>query len=193
MLYLIIGLIVFLGLHSLPMFTQTRADLVGRFGEGGYKGVYSLLSAIGLGLVVYGYGLARVEGSPVLYYPPEWTRHITMLFMVPVFILLIGAYVQGRVKKTFRHPMLLAVKIWAFSHLLVRGDLASILLFGGFLAWAVVDRISVKRRAGGAQSADFELTEANKRAEIAVILIGLILYGLFVWKGHELVIGVPLT
>ncbi len=193
MLILIAGLVLFLGLHALPMFTGTRSALRARFGEGLYKGIYSILSAVGLVLIVYGYGEARMEGSPVLYYPPEWTRHVTMLLMIPVFILLFGAYVQGRIQKTFRHPMLVAVKLWAFSHLLVRGDLASLLLFGGFLVWAVVDRISVKRRAGGAAQVAVDLGEKAKTAEVLVILAGLLLYGFFVWKGHELVIGVPLT
>ena len=190
---LVAGLILFLGMHCLPMFPERRNGLVRRFGAPGYRGVFSLISAVGLFLIVSGYGGARHEDLPVLYDPPDWTRHLVMLLMVPVFILLISAYVQGRIKRTFRHPMLLAVKLWAFAHLLVRGDLASVVLFGSFLAWAVLDRMSLKRREpldghGGRES------EKNRSLlEKLVIVAGLLAYGLFVWKGHELVIGYPLT
>lgn len=190
---LIAGLIVFLGLHCLPMFGEVRGKLVGQLGAGPYQGIYSLLSAVGLGLIVYGFGMAQSQGSAILYQPPVWTRHVAMLLMVPVFILLIAAYVQGRIKKAVRHPMLVAVKLWALSHLLVNGDLASVLLFGSFLVWAVVDRISLKRRNDGEPSMALQLHEGAKSTEVFVILAGLVAYGLFVWKGHQLVIGVPLT
>ncbi|MBS8259136.1 NnrU family protein [Roseibium polysiphoniae] len=190
---LVIGLAVFLGIHCLPMFVQTREKLIGRFGGTGYRIAFSMISAVGLYLIITGYGAARVEHLPVLYDPPEWTRHVVMLFMIPVFILLIGAYVQGRIKRTFRHPMLIAIKLWAFSHLLVRGDLASVLLFGSFLAWAVIDRISLKRRVEEGPVVSVSLDQGRPYLEVLVILAGLVAYGLFVWKGHELVIGYPLT
>lgn len=193
MLYLIVGLIIFFGLHSLPMASAMKANVVSRLGLFPYKGLYSLLSIIGLGLIIYGYGLARVEGTPVLYDPPAWTRHLMMLLMVPVFILLIAAYVQGRIKRTFKHPMLVAVKLWALSHLLVRGDLASVLLFGTFLVWAVVDRISLKRRVDGEPMVAIHVDENRPYMDGLVILAGLVLYGWFVWQGHALVTGVPLT
>lgn len=189
MLLLIAGLILFLGCHFLPVFPSKRAALEDKLGPNGYRGVFSLVAAIGLGLIIYGYGAARAEGPLIVYDPPFWLRHVTMLFMVPVFIFLVAAYVPCRIKKTLKHPMLVAVKLWAFSHLLANGDLASVLLFGGFLVWAVVDRISVKRRAAG--TAPAAAIEAGRYSDIAVILAGLVLYGLFSWKLHELLIGVP--
>lgn len=189
MLLLIAGLILFLGCHFLPVFPSKRAALEDKLGPNGYRGVFSLVAAIGLGLIIYGYGAARAEGPLIVYDPPFWLRHVTMLFMVPVFIFLVAAYVPCRIKKTLKHPMLVAVKLWAFSHLLANGDLASVLLFGGFLVWAVVDRISVKRRAAG--TAPAAAIEGGRYSDIAVILAGLVLYGLFSWKLHELLIGVP--
>ncbi len=193
MIQLVLGLIIFLGVHCIPINPSFRQSLVRRFGALGYRGLFSLVSAVGLYLIIVGYGAARVEDLPVLYEPPEWTRHLVMLLMVPVFILLFAAYVQGRIKRTFRHPMLVAIKLWALSHLLVRGDLASVLLFGSFLVWAVVDRISLKRRTSEGPAMAVHLDEGRPYIEVLVILAGLLAYGLFVWKGHELVIGYPLT
>lgn len=189
MTLLVAGLIVFFAIHCVPMAGGTRAALIGRFGENGYKGLFSLVSAVGLGLIVYGYGDARMEGPPLLYDPPEWTRHVTMLLMVPVFILLVAAYVPGKIKKMMRHPMLVAIKLWAFAHLLANGDLASVLLFGSFLAFAVIDRISLKRRALGGE---ITLTDTARRNELIAILGGLLVYAVFVWAGHDWVTGVPL-
>lgn len=191
MLMLIAGLIVFLGCHCIPMFPDRRAGLQDKFGVNGYRVVFSLVSAAGLALIIYGYGQAWDEGPVFIYEPPYWLRHVTMLFMVPVFIFLVAAYVPCRIKRALKHPMLVAVKLWAFSHLLVNGDLASVLLFGSFLVWAVADRVSVKRRAGaGGADADTD-TQPGRYSDIAVILVGLALYGLFVWKLHVLLIGVP--
>jgi len=193
MTLLIAGLLLFLGIHTLPMFPATRAGLVSRVGENGYKGLYTLVSFAGFGLIIYGYGLARFDGPPIVYDPPFWLRHVTMLLMVPVFIFLVAAYVPSRIKKTLKHPMLVAVKLWAFAHLLANGDLASVLLFGGFLAWAVADRISVKRRGPGAGQIAAAAGEPGKYSDVVVILIGLALYGLFVWKLHAWLIGVPVA
>ncbi|MCK7614226.1 NnrU family protein [Roseibium sediminicola] len=191
MTLLIAGLVLFLGIHTLPMLPATRAGLVSKLGENGYKGLYTLVSFAGFGLIIYGYGLARFDGPPIVYDPPFWLRHVTMLLMVPVFVFLVAAYVPSRIKKTLKHPMLVAVKLWAFAHLLANGDLASVLLFGGFLAWAVADRISVKRRGPGAGQVAAAAGDPGKYSDVVVILIGLALYGLFVWKLHAWLIGVP--
>ena len=191
MTLLIAGLVLFLGIHTLPMLPATRAGLVSKLGENGYKGLYTLVSFAGFGLIIYGYGLARFDGPPIVYDPPFWLRHVTMLLMVPVFVFLVAAYVPSRIKKTLKHPMLVAVKLWAFAHLLANGDLASVLLFGGFLAWAVADRISVKRRGPGAGQIAAAAGDPGKYSDVVVILIGLALYGLFVWKLHVWLIGVP--
>ncbi len=190
MAVLIIGLILFFGVHSLGLFGDLKASLKERFGENMFKAVYSLISIAGLSLFVYGFGLARFAGPPLLYDPPLWTRHLAMLLLVPTFIFVIAAYVPCRIKTALKHPMLVSVKLWAFSHLLVNGDFASVLLFGTFLVWAVVIRISLKRRP-----AEIGPTLAGPTGAVAdavVIVAGLVLYGLFVWKLHEIVTGVPL-
>ncbi|WP_420337974.1 NnrU family protein [Roseibium sp.] len=191
MLLLIAGLILFLGIHSLPMFADKRSALEEKFGVLGYKGLFAVVSAIGFVMIIYGYGAARAAGPAIIYDPPFWLRHVTMLFMVPVFIFLVAAYVPCRIKMALKHPMLVAVKLWAFSHLLTNGDLASVLLFGSFLVWAVADRISLKRRGlgGGAVMAK----EPGKFSDIIVILVGLGLYVLFAFKLHVLLIGVPVA
>jgi uncharacterized membrane protein len=191
MLLLIAGLILFLGIHSLPMFADKRAALEEKFGVLGYKGLFAVVSAIGFVMIIYGYGAARAEGPAILYDPPFWLRHVTMLFMIPVFIFLVAAYVPCRIKKALKHPMLVAVKLWAFSHLLTNGDLASVLLFGSFLVWAVADRISLKRRGLGGGAVMTK--EPGKFSDIIVILVGLGLYVLFALKLHVLLIGVPVA
>lgn len=193
MAVLIAGLVLFLGIHLVPAFPRLRASLAAKLGENGYKGLFSVASAIGLGLTIYGYGLARFEGPVLLYDPPVWLRHVTMLLMVPVFIFLVAAYVPCRIKRALKHPMLVAIKLWALSHLLANGDLASVLLFGGFLAWAVLARISIKRRGPGAGQLPFAAGEPGKFSDIVVILTGLAFYGLFAWKLHPLLIGVPVV
>ncbi len=192
MTILIAGLILFLGSHTVPMLPAFQAGLKSKLGENGYKGLYTLVAIIGFGLIVYGYGAARLAGPPIVYDPPFWLRHVTMLLMVPVFIFLVAAYVPSKIKRALKHPMLVAVKLWALSHLLANGDLASVLLFGGFLIWAVIDRISVKRRGPGASQIPGASGEPGKYADIWVILAGLAVYGLFVWKLHGWLIGVPL-
>ncbi|CTQ74401.1 NnrU family protein [Roseibium alexandrii] len=191
MFLLIAGLILFLGIHSLPMFADKRAALEEKFGVLGYKGLFAVVSAIGFVMIIYGYGAARAEGPAILYDPPFWLRHVTMLFMIPVFIFLVAAYVPCRIKKALKHPMLVAVKLWAFSHLLTNGDLASVLLFGSFLVWAVADRISLKRRGLGGGAVMTK--EPGKFSDIIVILVGLGLYVLFALKLHMLLIGVPVA
>lgn len=189
MLYLIAGLVLFFGCHGVTMKRDLRARLIGRLGEGGYKGLYSLVSAAGLALMIFGYGEARFEGAPLVYEAPTWLRHVALLLLLPVFVFLIAAYVPGRIKTALKHPMLVAVKLWAFAHLLANGDLASVLLFGSFLAYAVIDRISVKRRAvgGGSGAPAIQLGAAG---DIVAVVGGLALYGLFVWKVHLWLFGV---
>jgi uncharacterized membrane protein len=143
---LILGLVLFLGVHSIAIVAPgLRQRARRRLGEGAWKGLYAIVSLVGFVLIVYGFGLAR-QASLVLYSPPVWLRRLALLLMLPVFPLVLAAYLPGRIKTAMKHPMLVAVKLWAFAHLLANGRLADVLLFGGFLAWAVVDRISLKRR-----------------------------------------------
>lgn len=146
MVILVLGLVVFLGVHSVSIVAPGLRDrLAARLGEGAWKGFYSLVAVAGLLLIVHGYGLARQEPL-TLYVPPAGLRHVALLLMLPVFPLLFAAYLPGRIREAARHPMLVATKVWALAHLLANGTLADVVLFGSILVWAVADRISLKRR-----------------------------------------------
>ena len=184
MLWLVLGLIIFLGVHSVRIFAPDWANAKqASMGEGPWKGIYSLKSVVGLGLIIWGYGLARNE--VMVWDPPFWMGHINALLMVFALILL-AAYMlpAGKIKPAVKHPMIAAVKIWAFGHLLANGDLASIVLFGSFLAWAVADRISLKRRGASVAA------PGPVKWDIAAIVLGLVIYGLFVMKLHVWLFGV---
>jgi uncharacterized membrane protein len=145
--FLILGLVLFLGVHTLTTFRETRASLVTGYGEGPYKGAYSLISVIGLGFIIYGFATYRASGLIPVWSPPTWTRHLAMLLVWIAFVALASRRAPpSRIRGWLRHPMLVAVKSWALAHLLVNGDLGGMILFGSFLAWAVYDRITVKRR-----------------------------------------------
>lgn len=191
MLVLILGLVLFLGMHAVTMKRDLRAQLIERFGAGGYRGLYSAVSILGFLLLIYGYGLQRAAGYTVVWDPPVWTRHLALLLNLPIFILLgVGkrpSWLLSRVK----HPMLLAVKIWATAHLLANGDLGSMLLFGGFLAWAVMARISTKRRPEEIARSAAMANVAFGRRDVIAIVAGLALYVVFALWLHPLLIGVP--
>ncbi len=191
MLPLLLGMLVFTGIHLLTTQVDLRQGLIRRYGETAYKGVYSVVALGGLVLIVLGYHKAQMMPgkNPQLWSPPSWGRHATMALMLPVFPLLLAAYLPGRIKTAVRHPMLLAVKIWAAAHLLVRGDSASLLLFGGMLAWAVFDRISLKHREAAGQGA---LKGGSSMNDVIAVVGGLVLYGLFLKWGHAALIGVRL-
>lgn len=184
---LIAGLLLFLGIHSVAIFTPgLRAGAVERLGLWPWKGVYSLVAIAGFALIVIGYGQARMQ--PVwLYQPPAGLRHLSMLLMLPVFPLLLAAYLPGRIQRAAKHPMLVATKLWALAHLLVNGGLHDVLLFGGFLAWAVADRISVKRRANVVPPPGAPATAWN---DAIAVVAGLALYAGFVVWLHRALIGV---
>ncbi|MCX7150426.1 MAG: NnrU family protein [Rhodocyclales bacterium] len=185
---LILGLIVFLGAHSARIYAgDWREAQLARYGEMRWKGVYSLLSAIGLGLIVWGYGMARAE-SPVLWALPLWTRHLAAALTLPAFILLVAAYLPGsHIKAAIGHPMVAGVKLWALAHLLANGKLAAVILFGGFLIWAVLDFISARRRDRAAGRTHPPLGWSR---DAMVIAIGLGAWALFVLYGHVWLIGV---
>ena len=184
---LILGLVLFLGVHSVAIVSpQFRARITQRLGEGAWKGLYSLISLVGSVLICHGFGLAR-QAPVVLYSPPTWLRHLALPIMLPVFPLLMAAYLPGRIKTAAKHPMLAAVKFWALAHLLANGSLADVLLFGGFLAWAVADRISVKRRP-----ALRVVRTAPPRAwnDAVAVVLGLGVYVLFIGWAHARLFGV---
>jgi uncharacterized membrane protein len=141
MTILVLGLVLFLGAHAFTRLRGPRDALEARLGAGPFKGVYSLLSLLGFVLIIVGYGQYRAAGMIPMWQPPMGLRYLSWALMTPVFVLLIAVYVPGQIKATVGHPMLAAVKLWALAHLLVNGDLGSILLFGGFLAWAVFARV----------------------------------------------------
>ena len=182
---LIAGLVLFLGVHSIVIFApQVRAQARANWGEGPWKGLYSLVALLGFVLIVYGFGLAR-QSPVVLYTPPNWMRHVTFLVMLPVFPLILAAYLPGRIKTALKHPMLAAVKFWGLAHLLSNGTLADVLVFGGFLAWAVIDRISLKRRVQVAPAA-----APGRFNDVIAVVIGLALYGVFIGWAHLKLFGV---
>ena len=186
MTILILGIIVLIGIHFVPAFPDLRDRLMARLSRNGYRALFSVVSLLGLALVVWGFAKAPVVQ---IWAPPVWTRHLALLLMLPVFPLLFAAYLPGKIKAKVRHPMLAAIKFWALAHLIANGDLASIILFGSFLAYAVVDRILVKRR-GGAELV-LAVSEAEARRNDLISLgAGLALYVAFLFWLHPLLIGV---
>jgi uncharacterized membrane protein len=190
MLALIIGLILFFGVHSIAIVAPYwRVRMLLMVGEGGWKGVYSALSGLGFVLMIVGFAHAR-QSAQVLYVPPAALRYLTFVLMLPVFPLLLAAYLPGRIQARARHPMLAAVKLWATAHLLAIGTVPDVLLFGSFLVWAIVDRIAVKRRQPPPVARSVRLPYAD----LIAVVLGLLLYALFLLKLHVLLIGVsPLT
>lgn len=185
MIALVAGLLLFLGVHSIRIVAPRwrEAQLAAR-GEGGWKGLYSLASALSLGLVIVGYGWARAA-PVVLYTPPVGLRHLALLLMLPVFPLLIATYARGAIASSVRHPMLAAVLLWALAHLLANGTVADVLLFGGFGVWALADLVSASRR--GAPPAAARLWNRNDAIAMGA---GVLLYVAFAGFAHRWLIGV---
>lgn len=185
---LVLGLVLFLGAHSARiLMPEARAAFIARRGEGAWKGLYSIVSAIGLGLVVWGYGLAR-EQPVVIWSPPVWTRHAAGLLTLVAFVLLAAAYVPGNgLKARLHHPMVLGVKVWAFAHLLANQTLADLLLFGAFLLWAIADFASSRRRDRAAGT----VYPPGSVARTAVaVLVGAAAWAVFAFWAHGWLIGV---
>jgi uncharacterized membrane protein len=184
---LVAGLILFLGVHSVSIVAPGwREAQIANRGERTWKGLYALVSLAGLLLLIYGYGVAR-HMPLVLYTPPLALRHVALLLMIPVFPLFIAAYFPGRIQRSAKHPMLLAVKLWATAHLLANGTLPDVLLFGGFLLWAVADRISVKRRAVPHVVPGAPPSPLN---DVIAVIGGLVVYVAFVLWIHVRMVGV---
>lgn len=186
MLLFVAGLLAFLGVHSIAIVAPAWRDaMAARLGEQRWKGLYSVASIAAFVLLVHGYGVARHEPI-VVYHPPVWARHLALVVMLPAFPILLSAYLPGRIKSAAKHPMLLATKIWAFAHLLANGMLVDVLLFGGFLAWAVLDRISVGKRPVRTAAS----TTPGRLADVIAVVGGLALYAIFVLGAHAWLIGV---
>lgn len=186
MTIMILGLVVFLGVHSIRIVAEPwRQARIQQMGLMAWKGLYSVVALIGLVLVIWGYGQTRLD--PVwVWQPPTALRHLTLLLMIPAMILLVAAYVPGNaLKARLGHPMLLAVKVWALAHLLANGRLSDIILFVAFLVWAILAFRAARRRepaaGGGGRGA----------ATLITVVLGLVLYGLFAGVLHAWLIGVP--
>lgn len=140
MLILVTGLVMFLGVHSLQVVPGLRAGLRARLGEGPYKLLYTAISLIGLGLLIYGKIIAHP--AVIIWSPPVWTRHLALLIVPLALILVVSAYAPGHIRRLVRHPMLAGVALWSGAHFLANGELSSMFLFGGFLAWSSITYIS---------------------------------------------------
>jgi uncharacterized membrane protein len=188
MTYLAAGLVIFLGVHSVRIFADGwRTAQIARLGPGAWKGLYSVASIAGFVLIVYGFGLARA--APVLLWsPPVWTRHLASLLTLAAFILLAAAYVPGtNIKAAVKHPMVLGVKTWAIAHLLANGRLADVVLFGAFLAWAVLDFRAARQR-DRAQGLAYPAVGAAR--DVIAVVAGIAAWGAFAFYLHGAWIGV---
>jgi uncharacterized membrane protein len=184
----ILGLVLFLGAHVFVSMRKNRAALISAIGRGSYLGLFTLVSVVGIVLIGYGFARYRAEGLIPVWYPPIWTRHIVVALMWPASIAVVAAYIPGNIKRVLKHPMLVGVKLWAFAHLCANGDLGSMILFGSVLAWAVYDRITLKRRNDpGAPP----IPVGGRRNDMIAIGVGTILYLALGFVFHPIVIGVP--
>ena len=188
MALLIVGLVIFLGAHSVRIFAYDwRTAQIAKVGPKVWRGSYALLSLIGFVLIVYGYGLAR-QSAIVLYLTPAWTRPLAALLTLAAFILITAAYVpQTRIKAKVGHPMVLGVKVWAIAHLLANGTLADVILFGSFLTWATFNYTAARCRDRAAHVA--YVTGPVSR-DVKAVVIGAITWAIFTFWLHEWLIGV---
>jgi uncharacterized membrane protein len=185
---MILGLVLFIGVHLLTTQRELRARFVVSMGEGGYKGFYSLVSLAGLGLMVWGFAHYRSAGMIDVWHPPAAFRHITEALMLPSVILVAASYIRGRIYTALKHPMLAGVKLWAAAHLLANGDLGSIILFGALLAWAVFDRISLKGRSDAGAP---PIPVGGVGNDLIAVVVGIVAYLALGFVFHPVVIGVP--
>ena len=190
LLILILGLIAFLGAHTFVTARTARASAMARLGKA-YWLAFAVTSLIGVILIAWGFSIYRQTGWINVWSPPAFTRHITIGLMWFSIVLVLAAYLPGHIKKWTKHPMLAAVKIWAFAHLLSNGDLGSILLFGSFLAWAVYARIAVKRREAAGRMTSTLAVEPGWTNDAVALVVGTFIYLALAYVFHPVVIGVP--
>jgi len=186
MTYLLIGLVLFFGLHSISVVAPGwRDSMAERLGLWPWRILHSLFAVASLALLIWGYGQARQDPF-ILYQAPVWLRHVVAVLMLPVFPLLLASVLPGRIKIAMKFPALVAIKAWALAHLLVNGGVHDLLLFGGFLVWSVAVRISLKRRA----PLPIPSAPPSKRNDILAVALGLLVYVAFVKWLHVALIGV---
>jgi uncharacterized membrane protein len=184
---LLVGLVIFIGDHVLVSLRQPRAALIKQIGEAAYKAAFSLVSLVGLGLIIYGFARYRAGGLIPVWSPPAVLRYVTEFLMWPAFVFVVAAYIPGSIKAVLKHPMLVGVKLWALAHLLVNGDLGGIILFGSFLLWAGYDRMTLKRRAdaGGPP-----IPTGGLKNDLVAVIVGTLIYLAVGFVFHPLA-GVP--
>jgi uncharacterized membrane protein len=184
---LVLGLILFLGPHVVVTLRGRREQVIKQIGEWPYKGVFAAVSIVGLYVIGKGFGIYRDAGTIAIWDPPTWTRYITEGLMLPACIFVAAAYIPGEIKRRLKHPMLVGVKTWAVAHLVANGDLGGIILFGSVLAWAVYDRITLKRRSdpGGPP-----IPVGGWKNDVAAVIVGIILFLALGFPFHALVVGV---
>jgi uncharacterized membrane protein len=185
MVYLVLGLILFLGMHSISIVAPGWRDRTAARLGNAWRGLYSLITLAGLIVIVWGFGIAR-QNPVVLYVPPAWTHYVTAVLMLPVFTLFLAAYLPGRISGALKHPMLLSVMLWAAAHLIATGMLADVVLFGSFLVWAVADRISFTWRT----QRPIPTAPSMKLNDGIAIVVGLVIYIVFEHWLHVRWIGV---
>lgn len=185
---LILGLVLFLGIHSVRIVADDwRTARIAKTGPGPWKLTFTVISLIGLALIVYGYGHAR-QATPLLYSPAPWMKPVAVALTLPAFILIAAAYVKGtRIKAYVGHPMILGVKVWAIAHLLANGTLADVILFGAFLLWAVLD-YSASRRRDRAAGVVYPIGSVAR--DLIAVIAGGIAWGVFGFLLHGPLIGV---
>jgi uncharacterized membrane protein len=193
---MILGLVLLLGAHVFTTRRKARAELIASLGEGTYKILYSVVSLVGIALVVWGFSTYRSAGmidvweSHVPAGVLRGLKHVTMALMLPAAILVVASYIRGRIFMKVKHPMLAGIKLWALGHLLANGDLGSIILFGSFLAWAVFDRISLKYRTDAGAP---PIPVGGTTNDFIAVAVGLVVYLALVFAFHPVVIGVPVV
>ena len=188
MTWMLLGLVLFLGAHSLRVFADGwRSQQIARLGEKTFKGIYAVVSLLGFVLLCWGYDQARVTPT-VLWVPPVATRHVAALLMLFASVLLVAAYVPGNHLKTrMRHPMVLSVKVWALAHLLANGNLEDVILFATFLVWAMLCFRAARARD---RAADLAPVVPQMRATLVAVMGGVVLYAVFLFKAHAWLVGV---
>ncbi len=185
---LVAGLAIFIASHVFVAQRALRGDVIKAVGETSYKLIFSVVSAIGIGLIVWGFSSYRAAGYIAIWSPPLWTRHLALALMWPATILVTAAYIPGEIKRRLGHPMLAGIKLWAVAHLLANGDLGSMALFAGILGWAVYDRASLRYRS---DSGGPSIPVGGWRNDVMAIIVGTLVYLALTFVFHPLVIGVP--
>ena len=181
---LLLGLVLFFGMHSISIVALPLREALAKKSLLGWKALYSIVSLVGIVLIIRGYADLR-QTAALIYVSPGWLHYVAAIAMLPAFILFLAPYFPGRIKTALRHPQLIAVVIWAVAHLMVNGTLADILLFGPFLVWAIADWSSMKNRV----ARPLPGAPASRYNDIAVIVVGLALYAILVYGLHEKLFG----